>query len=293
MLTTRGLDLTNLDVVTTDEVTRFRDSYVATHGEMLGAYDFWLKHNPRVVKSHRLQLVNSSSPDGRRHSLPGTLGYVYMYIVTAYKFGIRYEAEHARSHGATKRSVLQMAELAFLRSGPRGMDCARSALDGLLDGWEDDDADMSALFPANWHVDPDFLRLPLDLGTDTLSEAELDSIRGWHRRVVGEVPGYVTLLATARPGLLKAQLDRWGRAGRGPLPVQMNAFVELQLDVARSDRAGVRDSVRLGRGLGMTEDQLHEAIGWGLVYGGPASASMVQEVLEGEAKRSGPPAREP
>jgi hypothetical protein len=197
----------------------------------------------------------------------------------AYDFGIEYEVRHARSLGATKRAVLQILELAFIHCGPRGMHRARVAVGDLLAGWPDSDDDMAGSFPDGWSADPEFLPLTLDLTSDQLTPEEVSSIRGWYTSVVGEVPRHVDFLAAGRPGLLKAYLDRLGRAMRGPLPRQILPFVELQMDVARGNPAGIRESALLGRGLGMTDDQIYEAAAWGMLYGGPASLSLAYDAL--------------
>ncbi|HVW45276.1 MAG TPA: hypothetical protein VHC18_28390 [Amycolatopsis sp.] len=279
MKPTRGLRLDSPDEMTDAEVAEFRASYERTHGSVLDAYDFWLDHNPRVVKSHRIQAYYTASDEGRGIPLHGTLGFLHLYTVLGYDFGIEYEVKHARSLGATKTAVLQTIELAFIHCGPRGAHRARLAVGDLLKEWTDDGHDMAASFPAGWSADPDFLALDLDLTTGTLSPEENHRIRDWYLRTAGEVPRHVDILAAGRPGLLKAYLDRLGRAMRGTLPRQMFPFAQLQFEVARANPAGIRESALLGRGLGMTDDQLYEAMAWGMLYGGPSALSQAADVL--------------
>jgi hypothetical protein len=275
----RGLDLSSRDVMTDAEIAQFRKSYELSHGSVLDAYDFWLDHSPRVVKSHRIQAYHSASDEGRNVPLHGTLGFLHLYTVMAYDFGIEYEMRHARSLGATKRAVLQILELAFIHCGPRGIHRARLAIGDLLAGWPDTDDDMTASFPAGWSADPQFFPLSLDLTSGQLTPHEDASIRDWYTGLTGEVPKHVDFLAAGRPGLLKAYLDRLGRAMRGPLPRQILPFVQLQMNVARGNTAGIRESALLGRGLAMTDDQLYEAAAWGMLYGGPASLSLAYDAL--------------
>lgn len=275
----RGLNLSTPDEMSDAEVAQFRKSYELSHGSVLDAYDFWLDHSPRVVKSHRTQAYHSASDEGRSVPLHGTLGFLHLYTVMAYDFGIEYEVKHARSLGATKRAVLQILELAFIHCGPRGIHRARLAVGDLLSEWPDADTDMTASFPPGWSPDPHFLPLTLDLNSDRLTPEEDTGIRRWYTDVTGEVPGHVNFLAAGRPGLLKAYLDRLGRAMRGPLPRQILPFVQLQMEVARGNAAGMRESALLGRGLGMTDDQLYEAAAWGMLYGGPASLSLAYDAL--------------
>jgi hypothetical protein len=289
----KGLDLHRPDAVTADEMAAFRAAYERSHGGVLDAYEFWLENDPRVVKSHRLQAFYTASDEGRSLPLHGTLGFLHLYTVMAYDFGIAYEVNHARTLGASKKAVLQTIELAFIHSGPRGIGTARQAAKSILDDWPDADADttnttgstgateggadMSAAFPPGWSAEPDLFRIDLDLTTAALSETEMAAIRSWYIGLAGEVPGHVEFLAAGRPGLLKAHLDRMCRAMQGPLPKQMLAFLLLQLSVARANPAGIRESALLGRGLGMTTDQLFEAAGWGAMYGGLSALTLAHD----------------
>lgn len=286
----KGLDLHRPDAVTADEMAAFRAAYERSHGGVLDAYEFWLENDPRVVKSHRLQAFYTAGDEGRSLPLHGTLGFLHLYTVMAYDFGIAYEVNHARTLGASKKAVLQTIELAFIHSGPRGIGTARQAAKSILDAWPDSDADsgdagdscgyeadMSAAFPPGWSAEPDLFRIDLDLTTAALSAAELAAIRSWYTGLAGEVPGHVEFLSAGRPGLLKAHLDRLCRAMQGPLPKQMLAFLLLQLSVARANPAGIRESALLGRGLGMTTDQLFEAAAWGAMYGGLSALTLAYD----------------
>lgn len=273
----RGLDLTNVNDVSETEISLFRASYAKTHGSVLDAYEFWLDFDPGVVKSHRVQAFYSASEEGRSMPLHGTLGFLHLYTVMGYEQGIKYEVVHARNLGATKRAVLQIIELAFIHCGPKGIDAARSASKAILSEWVEPEQEMSTVFPQGWMADPASFQLDLDLTTCELSEDELTAIRSWYIDKAGELPDYVEFLAAGRPGLLKAYFHRLARAMSGPLPRQILPFVLLQMHVVRANPAGIRESALLGRGLGMTSDQLYEAAAWGMMYGGPSALSITMK----------------
>lgn len=283
------MDLHRPEDVTPAETEVFRASYAKSHGSVLGAYEFWLENNPRVVKSHRIQAFYSGSDEGRALPLHGTLGFLHLYTVMGYEFGIDYEVQHSRSLGASKAAVLQTIELAFIHSGPRGADAARIAAKSTLDGWTGTDLDMTACFPPGWGRDPSAFQLDLDLTRAEFSPAELAAVRDWYTTYAGEVPPHVEFLAAGRPGLLKAHLDRMFRAMAGPLPNQVLPFVLLQLYVAQANPAGIRESALLGRGLGMTTDQLYEAAAWGAMYGGPPALSLAAQVAGDVFETGGTP----
>ena len=112
-----------------------------------------------------------------------------------------------------------------------------------------------------------------------MTDAERLAIEQWHVNVGGEVPPYVAFLSTVRPGLLKAHWNRVSAAMSGSLPKQMLPFLAIQFNVSRALAPGIREGVLMGRGLGMTDRQISEAIGWGMLYGGPASVSVAADAI--------------
>jgi hypothetical protein len=279
----KGLDLNNLLSLSKEEAYEFSSIYRQSHGTMLPAYEFWLRHQPEVLKRHRLQANWTPSIQGLKLPLHGTLGFLHLYAVLGYSFGVKYETQHSQSLGANKESILQTLEIAFIHSGPRGMHAASDGIQYDLDGKEDTKNSKSILFPTGWTRKPEAFKTGLNFEDPSLSKNELESLMEWYLVNIGEVPNYVSLLAKIRPGLLKAHWARVEHAMVGPLPAQMYPFLLLQFNVARSFSPGIRESFLLGRSLGMTNEQLCDAIGWGMLIGGPESiegADVVLSLLE-------------
>ncbi|HEY3751402.1 MAG TPA: hypothetical protein VGL80_19630 [Pseudonocardiaceae bacterium] len=276
----RGLDLTRPDLVTDDEIAAFRAAYGATHGKALDAYELWLTFNPSVVKRHRLQAYWTTDPDEPAYPAKSILGYLYLYTILGYGEGIRYEASHAHDLGLPAVAVLQVLELAFIRSGPRGMDAAwQSARTQIADSAANS-GDVSSLFPPGWTADPDRFDcgcVPLE---PDLSAAEETGIRRWYTDLCGEVPSGVTLLMATRPGLLKAYHLRLHAAMRGPLPVQLWAFMEVQAAAGTSNAPALRRAIAVARGLGLTRADVVEAVGWGMQYSGPEVFDVAADVID-------------
>jgi hypothetical protein len=272
----RGLELLRTGSLTAEEASEFRGSYERSHAGLPAAYEFWLEFDAPVVKSHRLWAFHTSTEEHRAMPLHGTLGFLHLYTVLGYEAGIRYEVAHSRSLGAPKAVVLQVFELAFIHCGPRGIDRARAAAADLLRDWQEPDQEM--VFPAHWQRDPELFALDLDLGTSDLTPGEERTVRSWYERNAGEVPGWVEYLLSVRPGLIKAYHNRLARAMTGPLPAQLLPFLLLQFHVSRVDGIGMREAYRLGTGLGMTADELAEAVGWGSMYGGMSACSTLMAV---------------
>lgn len=274
----RGLDLSNLRELSAEEADAFGKTYERSHGTMLPAYDFWLHQQPEVLKRHRLQARWTPGDEGLRLPLHGTLGFLHLYAILGYPFGIQYETQHSRSLGASKEAVLQTLEIAFIHSGPRGMHAASDGIQDGLDVSDHSSLDNHAIFPSGWTRDPSAFHTGLHYDEPQLTDSEWKSLSAWYESIIGEVPNYVSILAKVRPGLLKAHWARVEYAMEGPLPAQMYPFLLLHFNVARAFAPGIREAFLLGRGLGMTDDQLFDSIGWGMLYGGPESIGALREL---------------
>lgn len=277
----RGLDLARLDVTTEEEIAAFRAHYTASHGGSLAAYDFWLALDPSQVKRHRLQARWSADDEGRALPLHGTLAFLHLYTVLAYRAGIRYETLHSRSLGCSRPAVLETLALAFIHSGPRGIDAVNEAARDIFDTWagSQDAVLMQSAFPKNWTWDPNWLRLDLDFTTPEWSQGDWSRLTAWYQRHLGSIPPYAEFLRRSRPGLLKAWWARLEGAFKGALPMQMLPFVMIHFNVSRAVAPGIREGVLLARSVGMTAGQIDEAIAWGTLYGGPAAASAAAQAI--------------
>jgi hypothetical protein len=264
----RGLDLSTPDSMSAEEMAAFRAAYGSTHGKALDAYEFWLEFNPPVVKRHRLQAYWTPRPDGQAYPVLSILGFLYLYTILGYAEGIRYETNHAREIGVPADGILQVIELAFIRSGPRGIDAAwQSARPELLkDGAPA--RDVSALFPPGWQRDPDLFDCGCVPVEPELSDAEEMRIRQWYTKLRGFVPAGVELLIAMRPGLLKAYHLRLHAAMRGSLPAQMFAFMEVQAAAGTARAEALTAAIQLAHGLGLAASEVVEAIAWGIQYSG-------------------------
>jgi hypothetical protein len=77
--------------------------------------------------------------------------------------------------------------------------------------------------------------------------------------------------------LLKAYRDRYEHAIRDSLPQQMLPYLLLHGNTVRGFRDGIRENVLLGRALGMTREQLLDAICSAVLHAGVEALSIVEE----------------
>jgi hypothetical protein len=271
-----GLLIDRPDELTPEEVEAFRAYYAQSKGQSLAGLEFWLELRPDVLKRYRLGVRETGTETGRAHPLMRGLAWLQYYTVSAYEEGIRYQLHNVASAGATRGMVLDTLAVAFLHSGPRGIDfVARSSMDVIRD-WKD--ADPPGRWPEGWRFDPTALSSGADFSVAEASGADLAAIEGWYASTLGEVPGYVRFLARHRPNFLKAYRNRFEHAIRDALPVQMMAYLLLNLHVVHRFGDGIREAALLGRTLGMTNDALVDAVLWGFYFGGVEAFSLVEDV---------------
>jgi hypothetical protein len=269
-----GLDVTQPDVTTPEEVEAYRAEYLGTNKGLLDSFEFWLEFRPDVLKRHKARTRHFRSAKEPDYPLVGLLAAVHQYTISAFREGVAYEVRLAQTMGATRADILDTLSVAFVHSGHRGMYAAAAYKDFLRTYVDPAPVDR---FPANWSFDPHAFDSGMDYSAREASQADMDRLREWYQRTLGEVPRYVTFLAQHRPGLLKAYRDRYEHAIRDSLPKQMLPFLMLNYNVVRGFHEGIRENVLLGRAMGMTREQLLDAICSGVLHAGVNALGIVDQ----------------
>lgn len=261
-----GLDLSNLDSITPEEVAAFRDYYERVKGESMPALEFWLEFRPDVMKRYRAGVRHTTSEEEKDHPILHAMVMLHFYAITGYEDGIAYEVKLCREGGVTKAEILDLLAVAFIHASPRGMRFVERAATPQLRDWVE--PEPTEVWPAGWGFDPTALASGADFSTQEAGAEDVERIIAWYERTLGEVPNYVVFLAHHRPNMLKAYRNRLEHAIRDALPVQMLAYSLLNYNVTRGFADGIRESVLLARALGLSKPQILDAICWGFYYGG-------------------------
>jgi hypothetical protein len=280
--------LYNPDITTQAEIDKYREFYRRTKGWSLPAFEFWLETRPDVLKRYRANFVRETTGvEERPRPLAHVLAMLHHYGVVNFPEGVLYEIKLSRNEGATREEVLDTLALAFLNGNPWGAHgVATSSLDYFKE-WMAEPAtpsDKPNRWPAHWKFDPKAFDSGMDYSTPEASPADMKRLREWYLDNLGELPGYVNFLMTHRPGFLKAYRNRMEHAIRDALPREMVPYCLLNLHVTRGFHEGVRESVLMGKWLGMTRCQLVDAITWAY-YGGMGAISVAEEAA-GDLLRS-------
>lgn len=136
-------------------------------------------------------------------------------------------------------------------------------------------------WPEGWAPDMAAFRCGLDESTRLLTDHDKCAIEEWFARAIGEVPRWVTWLASHDPTPLKAYRGRWERTFGGALPKQMMPYLSIRHITVMGDRDGLREAVLPGKAWGMTHDYIVNTIAQSAhYYCGVERLNMVDEVLQ-------------
>lgn len=269
-----GLDVSRPDETTEEEIAAYRAEYLGSNKGLLDSFEFWLEFRPDVLKRHKARTRHFRTTLEPDRPLVGILGAIHQYTVNAFREGVAYEIRLAQSLGATRAEILDTLSVAFIHGGHPGMYAAASYADFLRDYV---DPQPVTRFPDNWSFDPRAFDSGMDYSQRDASTEDINALFDWYGRTLGEVPRYATFLAERRPGLLKAYRDRYEHAIREALPKQMLPYLLLGHNVARGFRDGIREHVLLGRAVGMTREQLLDAICHSVLHAGVEALNIVDE----------------
>jgi hypothetical protein len=270
-----GLDVSTPDETTPEEIAAYRAIYTGTNKGLLDSFEFWLEFRPDVLKRHKARTRHFRTTSGPDYPLVQLLAAIHQYTIGAFREGVAYEVRHAQAVGATRTDIIDALSVAWIHSGHRGM-FAAAAYSGYLRTYVD--PPPAQRFPEDWSFDPHAFDSGMDFTTREASKEDMDRLQDWYQRTLGEIPRHVRFLVLHRPGLLKAYRDRYEHAIRDSLPQQMLPYMLICHNVVRGFGPGIRENVLLGRALGMTREQLLDAISFSVLHAGINGLDLADEV---------------
>jgi hypothetical protein len=274
LLQSDGLNYDDMDKTTEAEIAAYRDFFVRIKGYSLPAHEFLLEFRPDSLKRYRHWAHMIPSDDEANRPLAHVMANLHYYAVTGYNDGILYEIRLSQFSGATKAEILDLLAVAALHGHPRGTQSVSDSSAEYLRTYKDSPKD--GRWPPGWAFDRHAFDTGVDFSTSEATKQDIEKILDWYQTTIGEVPGYVRMLARLRPNMLKAYRNRYEHAIRDALPKQMLPFALLHWSTMRGFRDGIRENVLLARRLGMTRGQVTDAMFWG-IYGGPEALSLAED----------------
>jgi hypothetical protein len=270
----RGLDLTDLDHVTPEEIAAFREHYIRLHGRAHAGFDFFLASNPSAVKRYRLFAAYTAIPFGEWLTLTATnFANIAWYARMGYPEGIRYMVHIQQSSGGSSPTeVREGLAISLYHAGAQGGEVIAEALRDYA--WQEPEKTAA---PRRGDSGRALLASGLDFDDPRLLPGEFARLQDWYRHAIGEVPGYVHFLGKHRPEALKAWRNRYEHLVR-TLPVQLLPLASIKFNTYSCTAELIRENVLIARYLGVSkEDTLRTAVS-GLLYGGMEAAAMLERV---------------
>ena len=216
------------------------------------------------------------SAEARDFMLPSLMGWMAYYALVGYGPGARYQIVNAQRVGAPRQLVIDAFAVAQLFAAPEQLSSTLSLdVADELDVYTD--PEPRQLFPEGWVHNSAAFSSGLDFSSTHLSGSKSDSLRHWYEAILGEVPGYVDRMLVSCPDLLKSYRRRFETALQ-VAPKQVMPYMMIHLNLLFGRRESVREAFLLGRGFGMTREQLMDGIGRMVSYGGMTAVSMAAEV---------------
>jgi hypothetical protein len=283
----RGMDISNPDVTTPEELEAFLSFKDQPGGRPLASHWLWGDLRPDVLKRH----LNFSREIHDSESFQTSLPYLNVYAAHGWAEGVRYQMKLCEpgtfmsGPGYSIDAILETLAVSFYLAPTWGtVETAQAVRDALAEYRQPEPGSRSP-FPDDWKVAPEELKAGLDYSMPEMTKADLDALTDWYIRVCGEVPATIQLYAEYRPNLLKADRNRWEHLVRKGLPNQMFAYLLLHYEVWRGNVAGTRDALLLARGLGMSKQHAVDAIWYGGSFFGAtatiaAVAAPIKEILD-------------
>jgi hypothetical protein len=257
----QGLNLSNLDETTTDEINAYLTTRWRGRGPLYDQYamSLMLDYAPDFAKLHwwaaEVFRTLPSQPESYDpvFATPNSIQQLHSYMVLGWETGIRNQFRVLRRLGFTRAQMMEIVMFGRLVAGMRGLGHVYHAVGDVLPDYADGHGHPG--FPVGWEVDSEAFRCGLDLSTPTLTDADQKNISDWYERTIGYVPNSVIFGMKWDPQVLKVDRAMWERAIK-TLPKQVAPYMMLRDATLNSDRDALREAALLGRAWGLTRDWL-------------------------------------
>lgn len=275
-----------------DEWERLQAWYSRGHG--LGNMNldrfatFMYDLRPDALKRYRLYVDVAargySLTEPTRAIVPLSLHY---YCIVRYPEGIVYELNAGRRMGMTKAEASDIFALAWLHTGPPGMNMAAREAENYMSlwapEWDPEDRATGLAWDPGWVVDSTAFECGIDFSRphdNSVSPVELELIERWHRTVEGQVPPYVRHSAKFYPLQLLSYRARFEQTMRGHLPRQFIALCRVQLAAAWQQDKALRRALHMARYFRVPRDQVIQILATEQIYRGDIGMDAAFEAAE-------------
>jgi hypothetical protein len=249
--------------------------------------------HPESLKRYRLFVDTVTQGVGLEDPLPAapiimmTIGHYYCSI--RYPQGIFTDLGAVKVNGGRKQDVADLLALAWLHSGPFGMNVAAGVSDTYMRLWDDDSGAPGIDWPEGWEADPQAFRCGIDFavlgdGAPVAGE-QVALVEEWYRRVQGEVPRWVTFMGKHYPLALMAFRARYETSAGGSLPVQMVALCQVHLSASWMRPEALRRALHMARHFRVAKAHVLQVLALAQLYLGDVGMDAAIDVADNALDR--------
>jgi hypothetical protein len=268
---TEGLDLSRLDVTTTEEINDNLIKVWSWRGPLYELYanSLMLDYAPDFAKLHRWGSDFFGRPNVANIILFSGAN-IHSYMMLGWETGIYNEFLTLRRNGMPVEQTMELVMFSQLYAGMRGLGHVFRAVGESLPSYGPIPGEP-APYPPGWAPDPDAFKSGLDLSTREVTEADRRNLTEWYEKNIGFLPDSIAFGLKYHPQFLKVNRAKWEVALK-TVPKQLAPYLMLRHHTITGSVEGLREATLLGKSWGMTRE---------LVIQGIACTSMFFTGLEG------------
>jgi|GEM_PF-6554279 hypothetical protein len=254
-----GLDLTNLDETSEDEINANLIKVWSWRGPLYELYanSLMLDYAPDFAKLHRWGSDFFGRPSHVNIILLSSQN-IHSYMMLGWETGILNEFITLRRNGMAKEQVMELVMFSQLYAGMRGLGHVFRAVGETLPAYGPP-VEPLAPFPEGWDVDPAAFRCGLDLSTREMTAEDRTKLTEWYEQTIGFLPKSITFGLKYHPEFVKVNRAKWEVAIK-TLPKQLAPYLMLRHHTITGSVEGLREAALLGKAWGMTRELVVKGI---------------------------------
>lgn len=265
----RGLDLSNLEVTTPEEIDAHLINCWDPRGPLYDMYASSLMLDyggPAFIKHHTAASFETEGQlklSSVARTILRATHTLSAYVKIGWETGIRNEFFVLRTVGMPARQSMEVVLFSQLYAGMRGLGHTYHAVGDFLPAYSE--PTVPAEFPPGWDADPEAFKSGLDFSVREMTKADVENLTGWYERNIGYLPDSMRFGLKYHPEFVKANRGKWEVAIR-TLPKQFAPHLMIRQSMLMGNVNGLRESVLLGKAWGMTRELVIFGISGAVMY---------------------------
>src|ERR1700730_14581630 len=183
-----GLDLSNLDEISPDEVNANLARVWSWRGPLYELYanSLMLDYAPDFAKLHRWGSDLFGRP-AQENIVTLSMQNIHSYMMFGWETGILNEFHTLRRNGMPLSQLMELVMFSQLYAGMRGLGHVYRAVGDMLPVFAEPPG-AAAVFPDDWAAEPAAFKCGLDLSSREMTHSDRTNLTTWYERTIGYVP---------------------------------------------------------------------------------------------------------